>query len=57
MAYQKPIFSKATFKSPDLSKLVAVIIDHRTTIYIAQGADVEEARDRYMARYPSRLIK
>jgi len=57
MAYQKPIFPKATFKSPDLSKLVAVIIDHRTTIYIPQGADVVEARDRYMARYPNRFIK
>jgi hypothetical protein len=57
MAFQKPIFSKAAFKSPDLSKLKAVIIDHRTTIYIAQGADIEEARDKYLARNPSRLIK
>jgi hypothetical protein len=57
MAYQKPIFSKTIFKSPDLSKLQAVIIDHRTTIYIALGADIEEARDKYLSRYPNRLIK
>jgi hypothetical protein len=57
MGPQKPIFSKSTFKSPDLSKLVAVIIDHRTTIYIAQGADIEMARDKYLSRYPNRLIK
>jgi hypothetical protein len=57
MIPQKQIFSKSTFKSPDLSKLVAVIIDHRTTIYIAQGADIEKAREKYLSRYPSRLIK
>jgi hypothetical protein len=57
MATQKPIFSKATFKSPDLSKLKAVIIDHRTTIYIALEADTEEAREKYLSRYPNRLIK
>jgi hypothetical protein len=57
MVPQKSIFSKSTFKSPDLSKLKAVIIDHRTTIYIAQDADIEEARDKYLSRYPSRLIK
>jgi hypothetical protein len=57
MAIQKPIFSKTTFKSPDLSKLKAVIIDHRTTIYIAREADIEEAREKYFSRYPNRLIK
>ncbi len=57
MVPQKTIFSKATFKSPDLSKLKAVIIDHRTTIYIALEADIDEARDRYFERYPNRLIK
>jgi len=57
MVLQKPIFSKSTFKSPDLSKLVAVTIDHRTTIYIAQGADIDKARDKYFARYPNRLVK
>jgi hypothetical protein len=57
MITQKTIFSKTTFKSPDLSKLKAVIIDHRTTIYIAQEADSEEARDKYLSRYPNRLVK
>jgi hypothetical protein len=57
MINQKSVFSKSTFKSPDLSKLKAVIIDHRTTIYIALEADIEEARDKYLSRNPSRLIK
>ncbi len=38
------------FKSPDLSKLQEVIIDARTRIYIAIGADPAEARDRYWER-------
>lgn len=38
------------FKSPDLSKLKEVIIDHRTKIYIAPDADIEEARSRYLFR-------
>jgi hypothetical protein len=42
---RKPI----VFKSPDLSKLKEVIIDHRTRIYIAPDADIEEARTRYLA--------
>lgn len=45
MMERKPI----VFKSPDLSKLKEVIIDHRTRIYIALDADVEEARTRYLA--------
>jgi hypothetical protein len=40
----------AVYKSPDLSKLKEVIIDHRTKIYIAPGADIEEARNRYFSR-------
>jgi hypothetical protein len=43
-----------TIKSPDLSKLKEVIIDHRTRIYIAPGADVEEARNRYLSRIATR---
>jgi hypothetical protein len=39
------------FKSPDLAKLQEVLIDHRTKIYIALGADPEEARQRYMLRF------
>jgi hypothetical protein len=38
------------FKSPDLSKLQEVVIDVRTKIYIAAGADPEEAKIRYLAR-------
>ena len=40
----------AAFKTPDLKKLQAVVIDLRTIIYIAIGADPEEARKRYFAR-------
>jgi hypothetical protein len=42
------------FKSPDLSKLKEVIIDHRTKIYIAPGSDIEEARNRYLLRITTR---
>ena len=38
------------FKSPDLNKLQAVVIDHRTKIYIALDADPVEALNRYRAR-------
>lgn len=39
------------FKSPDLNKLQEVLIDHRTKIYIALGADPEEAKRRYFERF------
>jgi hypothetical protein len=38
------------FKTPDLSRMQEVVIDGRTKIYIAIGADPEEARSRYFAR-------
>ena len=38
-------------KSPDLSKLQEVVIDYRTKIYIAQGADPEEAKNKYLSRF------
>ncbi|MCU0460995.1 MAG: hypothetical protein MUF36_03100 [Bacteroidales bacterium] len=41
---------KPNIASPDLSKMKEVIIDHRTKIYIAPGADVEEAKTRYRER-------
>jgi len=44
-------------KSPDLSKLREVIIDHRTKIYIPLGADIEEARNRYLSRITTRRTK
>jgi hypothetical protein len=37
-------------KSPDLNNLQEVVIDHRTRIYIARGADPEEAKNRYLLR-------
>ena len=44
-------FNLANFKSPDLNKLQEVVIDLRTKIYIAIGADPEEARSRYRSRF------
>ena len=40
---------KDAFKSPDITKLQAVIIDSRTTIYIPLEADAEEAKSRYLS--------
>jgi hypothetical protein len=50
------MFKRSTqiVKSPDLSKLKEVIIDHRTKIYISPGADIEEAKSRYLSRIASR---
>jgi hypothetical protein len=45
------------FKSPDLSKLKEVIIDHRTRIYIAHEADIEEAKKRYLERNPAKRAR
>lgn len=42
--------STADNKSPDLSKLQAVVIDNRTIIYIPMDADPEEAREKYENR-------
>jgi hypothetical protein len=42
------------YKSPDLSKLKEVIIDHRTRIYITPGMDSEEAKNRYLLRLTNR---
>jgi hypothetical protein len=46
-----------TVKSPDISKLKEVIIDHRTKIYIALDADIEEARNRYKNRVTTKRNK
>jgi hypothetical protein len=43
------------FKSPDLTKLQEVVIDHRTKIYIALGADPKEARSRYLDRLKAKV--
>jgi hypothetical protein len=47
MMYDK---KNAPFKSPDLQKLQAVVINLKTTIYIALGADPGEARKRYFTK-------
>jgi hypothetical protein len=44
-------------KSPDLSKLKEVVVDHRTKIYIALDADIEEAKNRYLYRITAKRIK
>lgn len=44
------------YDSPDLGKLQAVEIDHKTTIYIAKGADPEEAKQRYLYRINPKTI-
>jgi hypothetical protein len=38
------------FKTPDITRMQEVVINERTKIYIAVGADPEEARRRYWAR-------
>jgi len=43
------------FKTPNITKMQEVVIDHRTKIYIAVGADPEEARSRYLNRPDSRV--
>lgn len=45
------------FKSPDLSKLKEVVIDHRTKIFVAQEADVEEVKRRYLSRNTVKRVK
>jgi hypothetical protein len=41
---------QTVFKTPDITKMQEVVINDRTKIYIAIGADAEEARTRYWAR-------
>jgi len=44
------------FESPNVNKLQAVIIDNKTTIYIALDADPEEAKKRYLLRITRKEI-
>jgi hypothetical protein len=44
------------FESPNVGKLQAVEIDHKTTIYIALDADPVEAKKRYLNRTNSKTI-
>jgi len=41
---------RITFKTPDIRQMQEVIIDKRTKIYIAVGADPDEARSRYKTK-------
>jgi hypothetical protein len=52
--YDKKIIS---IVSPDLSRLQAVIIDGRTTIYIDKGSDPNDARRLYEERRHAINIK
>ncbi len=46
---------KNNYVSPDIGKLQEVIIDLRTRIYIALGADPKEAKKRYLLKHGSKL--
>jgi hypothetical protein len=53
MLKKKPV----EIKSPDLSKLIEVIIDQKTRIFIPLGADIEEAKNRYLYRAVNKRAK
>jgi len=48
---------QSVFKSPDITKMKEVVIDHKTKIYIDQDADIEEAKNRYLLRNDSKRAK
>jgi hypothetical protein len=41
---------RLVFKSPDITQMQEVVINYKTRIYIAIGADPEEARSRHLNR-------
>lgn len=43
-------------ESPNVNKLQAVVIDHKTTIYIAPDADPVKAKQRYLDRVNKKAI-
>jgi hypothetical protein len=45
-----PEKKRMIFKSPDITQMQEVVINYRTKIYIAIGADPEEARFRHLNR-------
>jgi hypothetical protein len=45
-----------TITSPDLTKMQAVIIDAKTTIYAALGADPKVVRKNYFARLNAKKL-
>jgi hypothetical protein len=44
------------FKSPELAQLQEVVIDFRTRIFIALGADPKEARNRFISRFGYKVL-
>ena len=46
-----------SFQSPDMMKLQEVVIDYRTRIYIAPGADPVEARNRFISRFGYKVLE
>jgi len=44
------------FDSPDTNKMQAVVIDHKTTIYISLKADPDEARQRFLCRSNTKKV-
>jgi hypothetical protein len=47
---------QTNFITPDLTKMQEVIIDVKTRIYIAIGADPKEARSRYDNRISAKKL-
>lgn len=45
-----------TYTSPDLSKMQAVIIDVKTTIYASMDADPKVVRKNYLARINAKKL-
>jgi hypothetical protein len=50
--YQKQV--KITAKSPDLSKLIKVKLDEKTTMFIEPGKDIQKAIEKYNNRNTGR---
>lgn len=48
---------KSNFPSPDLSKLQAVSVDFKTTIFIPFGADPVKAKKRYLEMANNKFVK
>ncbi len=38
------------YESPNMNKMQAVVIDNKTTIYIAMDANADAAKQRYLSR-------
>jgi hypothetical protein len=48
---------QTNFKAPDLSKMQEVVINARTKIYIAPGANPQEAKERYLLRSNTKKVQ